>query len=108
LVQERIAGDVLSLARIQLDMLSLHAIETDLRKEARKVIGVFVSEAKMKKIDLVVDFGETIDMSKITTIDTDPVRLGQVVTNLISNAIRFTATSGRSDAKTFRRLGWLC
>jgi signal transduction histidine kinase len=97
LVQERIAGDVLSLARIQLDMLSLHAIETDLRKEARKVIGVFASEAKMKKID-----------SKITTIDTDPVRLGQVVTNLISNAIRFTATSGRSDAKTFRRLGWLC
>jgi signal transduction histidine kinase len=93
LVQERIAGDVLSLARIQLDMLSLHAIETDLRKEARKVIGVFASEAKMKKIDL---------------IDTDPVRLGQVVTNLISNAIRFTATSGRSDAKTFRRLGWLC
>jgi signal transduction histidine kinase len=104
LVQERIAGDVLSLARIQLDMLSLHAIETDLRKEAKKVIGVFASEAKMKKIDLVLDFGETIDMSKITTIDTDPVRLGQVVTNLISNAIRFTATSGRSDAKTSRRL----
>ena len=37
LVQERIAGDVLSLARIQLDMLSLHDVETDLKKEAKKV-----------------------------------------------------------------------
>ncbi|WVF66906.1 hypothetical protein IAT40_001649 [Kwoniella sp. CBS 6097] len=93
LVQERIAGDVLSLARIQLDMLSLYDIEVDLRKEARKVSSVFASEAKMKKIDLQLKFGETLESSKIMSIKTDPVRLGQVVTNLISNAIRFTSAS---------------
>ncbi|OCF34679.1 hypothetical protein I316_03722 [Kwoniella heveanensis BCC8398] len=93
LVQERIAGDVLSLARIQLDMLSLYDIEVDLRKEARKVSSVFASEAKMKKIDLQLKFGETLEASKIMSIKTDPVRLGQVVTNLISNAIRFTSAS---------------
>jgi hypothetical protein len=43
LVQERIAGDVLSLARIQLDMLSLHDVETDLKKEAKKVHFVLVN-----------------------------------------------------------------
>ena len=37
LVQERIAGDVLSLARIQLDMLSLHFEPTDLKLGAQKV-----------------------------------------------------------------------
>ncbi|WWD16672.1 hypothetical protein CI109_101102 [Kwoniella shandongensis] len=93
LVQERIAGDVLSLARIQLDMLSLHDIEMDLRREAKKVLSVFASEAKMKKIELVLEFGKTLGLAKVMSIKTDPVRLGQVVTNLISNAIRFTASS---------------
>ncbi|WWC87709.1 uncharacterized protein L201_002601 [Kwoniella dendrophila CBS 6074] len=93
LVQERIAGDVLSLARIQLDMLSLYDIEVNLRKEARKVLSVFASEAKTKKIDLVLQFGDTLELGKVMSIKTDPVRLGQVVTNLISNAIRFTSAS---------------
>lgn len=95
-MQERIAGDVLSLARIQLDMLSLHDVETDLRKEAKKVLSVFSSEAKMKKIELRLAFGETVEQAQISKIKTDHVRLGQVVTNLISNAIRFTASSGMS------------
>lgn len=103
LVQERIAGDVLSLARIQLDMLSLHDVETDLRKEAKKVLSVFSSEAKMKKIELRLQFGETIEMAQVQKIKTDHVRLGQVVTNLISNAIRFTASSGTSSLILSRR-----
>lgn len=93
-MQERIAGDVLSLARIQLDMLSLHDIDVNLRREGRKVSSIFASEAKMKNIDLRLEFGPTIEQSKVLAIKTDPVRLGQVVTNLISNAIRFTSSSG--------------
>ncbi|WWD18861.1 hypothetical protein CI109_103316 [Kwoniella shandongensis] len=83
LVQERIANDVLSLARIQLDMLSIHAVEMDLKMEARK----------MKKIELVLDFGPNVQRTGQVTLMTDHVRLGQVVTNLLSNAIRFTASS---------------
>ena len=93
-------------------MLSLHDVETDLRKEAKKVsqficigfrmrlltfgevLSVFASEAKMKKIELRLQFGETINQAMVSKIQTDHVRLGQVVTNLISNAIRFTASSG--------------
>ena len=89
LVQERIAGDILSLARIQLggcglgdelmsDMLSMHAIDLDLRREARKILTVFASEAKMKKIELALDFGDTLHRAKVNEIKTDPVRLGQV------------------------------
>lgn len=89
-------------------MLSLHDVETDLKKEAKKVRGsitsntrltsqvlsVFASEAKMKRIELQLQFGATLEAAQISKIKTDHVRLGQVVTNLISNAIRFTATSG--------------
>ena len=74
------------------DMLSLHAIEMDLRKEARKVLSVFASEAKMKKIDLVLDFGNTLDMAQVNGIKCDPVRLGQV-----SSGVRVKLTSGSDE-----------
>jgi signal transduction histidine kinase len=50
----------------------------------------------MKRIDLQLQFGNTLDVAQMAKIKTDHVRLGQVVTNLISNAIRFTASSGMS------------
>lgn len=106
LVQERIAGDVLSLARIQLDMLSLHDVEMDLRREARKVLSVFASEARMKKIGIHVKFGETLQLLGVSSIKTDPVRLGQVVTNLISNAIRFTASSETRRISVMYDVAW--
>jgi signal transduction histidine kinase len=57
---------------------------------------VFASEAKMKRIELELQFGNTLEVAQIARVKTDHVRLGQVVTNLISNAIRFTASSGTS------------
>lgn len=53
----------------------------------------FTSEAKSKQIDLVVEFGASLDQTHISAIKTDHVRLRQIVTNLISNAVRFTANS---------------
>jgi hypothetical protein len=45
-VQERIANDVLSLARVQLDVLSIYDAITDLKKEAQKVSWVDTSFAE--------------------------------------------------------------
>jgi signal transduction histidine kinase len=47
----------------------------------------------MKNIELQLNPGTTLTGLGVSTLTTDHVRLGQVVTNLVSNAIRFTAGS---------------
>ncbi|EIW68283.1 hypothetical protein TREMEDRAFT_69291 [Tremella mesenterica DSM 1558] len=93
LTQERICNDVLSLGRIQLDMFQMFDVETNIRSEANKVISIFQNEARMKRIALSFSIGEQMERLGIDTVKTDPVRLGQVMTNLLSNGIRFTSTS---------------
>lgn len=93
LTQERISNDVLSLGKIQLDMLQMFDVQIDVRNEAQKIIAVFQNEARMKRISLSLHILESFESLGITNIMTDPVRLGQILTNLLSNAIRFTAAS---------------
>lgn len=93
MTQERIASDILSLARLQLGMLSVHHIPVDIRHEAEKVLRVFHSECKMSQIDLQLEFGPGFDSLGSVTISTDPVRFGQVVTNLVNNAVRFVSVA---------------
>lgn len=47
----------------------------------------------MKNIKLELKPGNTLTRLGVSALTTDHVRLGQVVTNLVSNAIRFTASS---------------
>jgi hypothetical protein len=47
-------------------------------QEAQKVVSIFQTEARMKRIALNLKIGESIDRLGVTSIKTDPVRLGQV------------------------------
>ncbi|KAL7425265.1 hypothetical protein Q5752_000953 [Cryptotrichosporon argae] len=95
LTQERIANDVLSLGRIQLDMLTFYDAPMDIQKDISKIISVFKSEAAVKDIQLVFEVGPSFARTGVAAVKTDHVRLGQVITNLVSNAMRFIATSQR-------------
>lgn len=45
---ERIANDVLSLSRIQLQILSIHPVEFELVSELQRIVGIFRNELKMQ------------------------------------------------------------
>ncbi|WVQ81842.1 hypothetical protein IAT38_003969 [Cryptococcus sp. DSM 104549] len=93
LSQERISNDVLSLGRIQLDMLQMFDVEFDMIREAQNILSVFQNEARMKRINLTFKAGDSLQKLGLRWAKADLVRLNQITTNLLSNAIRFTATS---------------
>ncbi|KAG8997175.1 hypothetical protein FRB93_000461 [Tulasnella sp. JGI-2019a] len=93
LSQERIANDVLSLSRMQLDTLSIQDIEFPLIKELRRILSIFTNELKMKKITLNLKLGDSVPLFGVEKVVSDRNRFAQIVTNLMSNAIKFTDIS---------------
>ncbi|CAE6472804.1 unnamed protein product [Rhizoctonia solani] len=93
LAQARIANDVLSLSRIQLNVLSIIPSDFDIRRETTQILIVFRNELMSKNIYFDLDLGRGADMYGLQTVTTDRSRYAQIITNLMSNAIRFTDTS---------------
>jgi CheY-like chemotaxis protein len=90
LAQERIANDVLSLSRIQLQVLPIHPAEFHLVKEVTSILSIFKNELKMKKIKLDLSFGNSIERLDVRCVFADKARFAQVITNLMVNAMKFT------------------
>ncbi|KAI0320178.1 hypothetical protein OF83DRAFT_1281345 [Amylostereum chailletii] len=91
--QERIANDVLSLSRIQLHILSISPVDFELVPELRRIVSIFRNEVKMKRITLDIKIGDSLSSLGVSCVRTDKARFGQILTNLLSNGIKFTDTS---------------
>lgn len=79
-------NDLLDVSKIQDQSFRLQVIPFDLKEIITEVINVNLVESKKKNIELIEDFrcGDS------NTFLGDPLRIRQVVTNLVSNAIKFT------------------
>lgn len=83
-------GDILDIARIEAGQLSLSPIRTNLKTIATSVVRVFDGLARQKGISLQLDFDPTITRD----VFVDPMRIKQILSNLIGNAIKFTDSGG--------------
>lgn len=81
-----IINDILDLAAIESGKLRLEKIPFNLHDLLPSLIGMFAYQAKEKKISLEYK----VDASLNRILLGDPVRLNQILINLISNAVKFT------------------
>ncbi len=86
----RLVEDLRTLAHTESGTLTLQKESTDLAILLNDTAASFAAEAAERKIRLEVEAPASLPL-----IDIDPVRIREVLTNLISNALRHTSESGR-------------
>ena len=82
-----VINDILDYARIESGKLSLEHIEFDLEQLISDTLSLFTGQALDKRLRLYV----SLEAGVPRRIQGDPTRLKQVLMNLISNALKFTA-----------------
>ncbi|MES2561921.1 MAG: response regulator, partial [Pseudomonadota bacterium] len=81
-----IINDILDFSKIEAGKLDLEHIEFDLRQIVEDTVELLAERAQSKGIELACNLPVNIT----TRVKGDPLRLGQVLTNLVGNAIKFT------------------
>jgi PAS domain S-box-containing protein len=98
--QAQLINDLLDVSRIVAGKLQLDRYPVDLAPIMEEAVELSRSDAESKrvKVELAVDEGTG-------TVLGDPLRLGQIVTNLVTNAVKFTPAGGRVEVSLTRGEG---
>ncbi len=84
-----IINDILDFSKVEAGKMELESVEVDLVEIAEDVASLFSEKATSKGLDLAVFVDPTLG-----DVMADPVRLRQVIGNLVNNAIKFTDAGG--------------
>ncbi len=86
----RIVDDVLDLSKVEAGLLVLEKIAFCPRTLLRDIVTLFSERARKKDLTIDLKIGDDVPSSLIS----DPLRLRQVINNLLSNALKFTEKGG--------------
>lgn len=81
-----IINDILDFSKIEAGKLNLEHIDFDLRQTVEDTVELLAERAQSKGLELVC----ALPVNLVPRVKGDPLRLGQVLTNLVGNAIKFT------------------
>lgn len=81
-----IIDDILDISKIEAGRMTMEQIPFSLRLAVFSVLKTLCVKASQNKLDLIYDIDTTIPDQLVG----DPLRLRQVITNLIGNAVKFT------------------
>jgi CheY-like chemotaxis protein len=83
-------NDILDFSKIEAGGIEVESVPFDVREIFAGVVDLMGPAAATKGIDLVLDVDPTVP----DRLRGDPGRLGQILTNLVSNAVKFTEIGG--------------
>ena len=83
-------NDILDLSKVRSGVLELESIPFDLHEEVREIRELFKLKAREKSLFLRFYIPNSIPQY----VEGDPVRLRQILTNLVNNAMKFTKIGG--------------
>ncbi len=81
-----IISDVLDFSKIEAGKLSIEAIDFDLRETIEETVEMLAQRAQGKNVELIYAIEDDVP----TALRGDPRRVRQVLTNLVTNAVKFT------------------
>ena len=81
-----IINDLLDFSKIEAGKLELEHVDMDLRRIIEDIVELLAERAHSKGLELAC----SIPGDLVTQVRGDPLRLGQILTNLLGNAIKFT------------------
>jgi signal transduction histidine kinase len=93
-VLARLVDDLRTLALSESGSLSLHREPTDLGILVADVLTSFEATARAAGLEIAASVDDDVPM-----MDVDPVRMREVLTNLVTNAIRHTPAGGRVEVE---------
>ncbi len=89
LAQSRLVRDLLDLSRLHIGKLSLNRETVSLMTVIKNAVETVRGDTAAKQIEIKVNAPE-----EIVFVDADPLRLEQVIWNLLNNAVKFTPAGG--------------
>jgi two-component system sensor histidine kinase BaeS len=92
-ILSRLVDDLRTLALAESGSLQLKREPTEMDVFLRDVVSGFESQAQEKEIRI------DLSVADIDTIHIDPLRIREVLTNLLSNALRYTPRGGNVDVE---------
>ena len=88
-------NDILDFSKIEAGELELEAVEFEVRGVFDQISAMLAASARDKGLTMEIH----VDPEVPTRVVGDPTRLGQILSNLVSNAVKFTR-EGRVDVRT--------
>lgn len=91
-----LVNDILDISKIEAGKLTFEKIDFHLQSLIHETVDIISYSAKQKNLEIVVDLHLDANMSVIS----DPIRVRQILLNILSNAIKFTS-KGRVRLNVF-------
>ena len=97
LLLSRLVDDLRTLALADAGQLTLERTPTDFAKLVQRTVERFEPQAATRQVSLSLDLPP--DTSSLPLLSLDPMRIEQIINNLLSNALRYTPQGGKIECQ---------